>query len=226
MWRCSGDSLTEQWLLYVWRLNSLHIDLMPLCYLITVLKIGDPDVIWTRTMLRSRILTIRGATALCDVHTATMYERLQTVLVRRTTAKRRITNIASRFSRVLRHKPTSLRLSPRCWRKRRLTWCVTWHCWDASVLRTYSTLQGSFSSNDSISPYAKLLYATPRHATPRQATLRYPVILWTMTADHSSCRTCGWRSALRYATLTYATLRYATLETWPLGRVKPVTLEE
>ena len=30
-------SLTEQWLLYVWRLNSSHIDLMPLCYLITVL---------------------------------------------------------------------------------------------------------------------------------------------------------------------------------------------
>ncbi len=30
-----------------------------------------------------------------------MSERLQTVLVRRTTAKRRITNIASRFSRVL-----------------------------------------------------------------------------------------------------------------------------
>ena len=29
-----------------------------------------------------------------------MSERLQTVLVRRTTAKRRITNIASRFSRV------------------------------------------------------------------------------------------------------------------------------
>ena len=52
-------------------------------------------------MLRSRILTIRGATALCDVHTATMSERLQTVLVRRTTAKRRITNIASRFSMVL-----------------------------------------------------------------------------------------------------------------------------
>ena len=52
-------------------------------------------------MLRSRILTIRGATALCDVHTATMSERLQTVLVRRTTAKRRITNIASRFSREL-----------------------------------------------------------------------------------------------------------------------------
>ena len=74
---------------------------MPLCYLITVLKIGDPDVISTRTVLRSRILTIRGATALCDVHTATMSERLQTVLVRRTTAKRRITNIASRFSRVL-----------------------------------------------------------------------------------------------------------------------------
>ena len=70
---------------------------MPLCYLITVLIIGDPDVIWTRTVLRSRILTIRGTTALCDVHTATMPERLQTVLVRRTTAKRRITNIASRF---------------------------------------------------------------------------------------------------------------------------------
>ena len=53
-------------------------------------------------MLRSRILTIKGATAFCDVHTATMSERLQTVLVRRTTAKRRITNIAAnRFSRVL-----------------------------------------------------------------------------------------------------------------------------
>ena len=74
---------------------------MPLCYLITVLIIGDPDVIWTRTVLRSRILTIRGATALCDVHTATMSERLQPVLIRRTTAKRRITNMASRFSRVL-----------------------------------------------------------------------------------------------------------------------------
>ena len=74
---------------------------MPLCYLITVLIIGDPDVICTRTVLRSRIVTIRGATALCDVHTAIMSERLQTVLVRRTTAKRRITNITSRSSRVL-----------------------------------------------------------------------------------------------------------------------------
>ena len=33
---------------------------------------------------------------------------------------------------VLLHKPTSLLLSPRCWQKRRLTWCVTWHCWDTA----------------------------------------------------------------------------------------------
>ena len=78
----------------------MNIDMVYWCYLITVLTIGDPDVIRTRTMLRSRILTIRGTTALCDTPTVTMSERLQTVLVRRTTAKRRITNNASRVSRV------------------------------------------------------------------------------------------------------------------------------
>ena len=45
------------------------------------------------------MLTIKGATVLCHSSTATMSERLQTVLVRRTTAKRRITNSASSFSR-------------------------------------------------------------------------------------------------------------------------------
>ena len=45
MLTCSWGSLKEQWLLHVHILNCMNIDMVSWSYLITVLTIGDPDVI-------------------------------------------------------------------------------------------------------------------------------------------------------------------------------------